>query len=183
VFIVKPSLEYLPSYISALERGWSPDTMRSEAAAEELKEIERSPEAFVAGLDDPEAKAGPVRLPDGTLVKRLPGLQRWLWDDEFSGSIGFRWSPGTPALPPTCLGHVGYSVVPWKRGRGYAKAALAQILPEARERNLPYVELIANVDNVASQRVILANGGVLVERFTKESALGGGDALRFRISL
>lgn len=181
MLLVRPSLEYLPGYIAALERGWSPDTTRIEAAAEELIEIEQSPEAFFARLDDPEAKAGPVRLPDGTLVQRLPGLHRWLWDGEFSGSIGFRWSPGTPALPPTCLGHIGYSVVPWKRGRGYARAALEQILPEARERNLPYVELIANVDNVASQRVILANGGVLIERFAKEPSLGGGEALRFRI--
>jgi predicted acetyltransferase len=52
-----------------------------------------------------------VALPDGTMVPRLPGFWRWLWDGEFCGSIQFRWQPGTPDLPPTCLGHIGYSVV------------------------------------------------------------------------
>ena len=98
------------------------------------------------------------------------------------GTIGFRWSaPGTPDLPPTCLGHIGYAVVPWKRGRGYATAALAQMLPLARECGLPYVYVTTQPDNVPSQRVILANGGVLVERFTQLDAHGGGGALRYRI--
>jgi predicted acetyltransferase len=97
--------------------------------------------------------------------------------------IGFRWQPGTTALPPTCLGHVGYSVVPWKRGRGYATRALALLLPDAAREGLPYVELTTDEENVASQRVIAANGGRLVERFTKLPAHGGGIGLRFRVTL
>jgi len=31
--------------------------------------------------------------------------------------------------------------------------------------------------------VVLANGGVLVERFTKDAMYGGGENLRFRIDL
>jgi predicted acetyltransferase len=75
----------------------------------------------------------------------------------------------------------------WKRGRGYAKAALSQMLPEARAQGLPYVEVTTDVDNVASQRVVLANGGVLVERFSKGVHYGNRDGLpdglRFRIQL
>ena len=69
----------------------------------------------MALLDDREAKRGPVTLPDGSQVPRLPGYRRWMWDGEFCGSIGFRWQPGTSALPPYVLGHIGYSVVPWKQ--------------------------------------------------------------------
>lgn len=183
MILVKPATEYLPAYVDALQRGWSPDTIRDEARFEELREIENDANAFLARQDDPEAKSGPVQLPDGSFVTRLPGFHRWMWDGEFAGSVGFRWQPGTPELPPTCLGHIGYTVVPWKRGRGYAKIALATILPEARARGLPYVEVTTDVDNVASQRVVLANGGVLVERFTKGAQYGGGDGLRFRIGL
>ncbi|MHB8434112.1 MAG: GNAT family N-acetyltransferase [Candidatus Tyrphobacter sp.] len=183
MLLVKPALAYLLSYADALQRGWSPDTMRDEAAQEELEEIERSPEAFVASLDDPHAMGAPIRLHDGSLAARLPGFRRWLWDGEFSGSINFRWAPGTPELPAACPGHIGYGVVPWKRGRGYATSALAQILPEARACGLPYVDLVTEASNVASQRVILANGGLLVERFTRPPALGCAQALRFRITL
>ncbi|MGA2564455.1 MAG: hypothetical protein ABSF96_12900 [Steroidobacteraceae bacterium] len=37
--------------------------------------------------------------------------------------------------------------------------------------------------NDPSQRVILANGGVLVERFRKPEPYGAVDGLRFRIDL
>lgn len=180
--LVAPSREYLAEYVEALERGWSPDTLRN-VAQERLAEIERDPDAFLASLDDPEAKGPPIRLPDGSLVPRLPGFHRWLWDGEFCGSIDLRWAPGTPTLPPTCAGHIGYSVVPWKRGRGYAKAALACMLDEARNVGLPYVDLVTDVQNLGSQRVITANGGILVEHFTRPKELGCANALRFRIAL
>jgi len=73
--------------------------------------------------------------------------------------------------------------VPWKRRRGYAKKALGLLLPIARAEGLPHVELTTDPTNLASRRVIEANGGTLVERFTKPAALGGGEALRFRILL
>jgi predicted acetyltransferase len=108
---------------------------------------------------------------------------QWMWDGEFCGSIGFRWQPGTTELPPYCLGHIGYSVVPWKRQRGYATRALELLLPQARDEGLAYVELTTQVDNFASQRVIEANGGEVVERFHKSQAHGGAESFRYRIPL
>ena len=106
-----------------------------------------------------------------------------MWDGEFCGSIGFRWQQGTNDLPPHCLGHIGYAVVPWKEGRGYATAALAQLLPEAKDAGLTFVEIITDPENIASQRVILANGGVLVEQFTKPAQYGSKQGLRYRIAV
>ncbi len=183
MILVKPASQYLSSYVAALERGWSPDNIRDEAGTEELAAIRESPEAFLGSLDDPEARGGPIRLLDGSFAQRLPGFRRWMWDGEFCGSIGFRWAPGTAALPATCPGHIGYGVVPWKRGRGYATEALAQMLPLACERGLPYVDITTEVDNVASQRVAIANGGVVVERFRQLPVHGSADVFRFRIDL
>jgi predicted acetyltransferase len=187
--LVVPSLDRLGPYADALRRGgfW-PDNIRREVSAhEELKKIAADPAAFVASLDDREAKAGPVTLPDGSQVKRLPGYRRWMWDDGdghgFCGQIGFRWQPGVSTLPPYVLGHIGYAVVPWKRERGYATRALALLLPEARKEGLAYVELTTDADNIPSQKVITANGGVLVERFTTAEAHGHADMLRWRIVL
>ena len=182
--LVSPSLTYLPGYVAALRRGWSPDTVRGETAArEELAKIDQDPQSFVEHLFDPEAKGPPITLPDGSTARRLPGFRLWLWDGEFCGSIGFRWQPGTAELPPHTLGHIGYAVVPWKRGLGYAKLALGLILSHARAEGLPYVEITTDPENVASQKVVLANGGVLVEQFTKPPQYGQADGLRYRIKL
>lgn len=183
--LVVPSLDGLEQYAAALRRGgfW-PDNIRREASAqEELEKIARDPAGFVAALDDREAKAGPITLPDGSQVRRLPGYRRWMWDEgDFCGHIAFRWQPGTSALPPYVLGHIGYGVVPAKRGRGYATRALALLLPEARKEGLDEVRLTTDTDNLPSQKVITNNGGTLVERFV-QSHHGGGEALLWRISL
>jgi predicted acetyltransferase len=183
VKLVWPSAEYLPGYIDALERGWSPDNTRAEAAAEALEKIAADPDAYLASLVDREAAGDPVELPDGSTVPRLPGYNRWMWDGEFCGVAGFRWQRGTEALPPHCLGHMGYAVVPWKRGRGYATSALRELLPDARVEGLRYVEITTDVDNLASRRVAEANGAVLVEEFVKPAQYGGKRGARYRIDL
>ena len=182
--LIRPTLEHLPSYVAALERDWSPNNERGLAATrEELHHIAEDPAVFLAALDDREGRAGPVTMPDGSTVPRLPGFSRWMWDGEFAGRIGFRWQHGTVELPPYCLGHIGYSVVPWKQRRGYASAALRLTLDEARAMQLPYVEVTTDPDNLASQKVILAVGGHLHERFTKPPQYGSKPCLRYRIAL
>ena len=73
--------------------------------------------------------------------------------------------------------------MPWKQRRGYAKAALGMMLVHARAEGLAFVELTTDPDNVASQRVILANGGMLVGPFTKPAQYGAVPGLRYRIPL
>jgi predicted acetyltransferase len=178
----RPALHILPSYVAALQSGWSADNVRGRAAAEEeLRRIDENAQAFVDSLDDREAKLPSVVLPDGSTVQRLPGFRRWIWDGEFCGSIGFRWSPGTSELPPHVLGHIGYAIVPWKRGRGHASLALRLLLPEAWSLGLTHVDITTDPDNIPSQKVVLNNGGRLVGRFIKLQAYGGGESLLFRI--
>jgi len=180
--LVWPSLTYLPSYKAALERGWSPDSLRGAIVArEELDRIARDAGAFVASLVDKEAAGAPIVLPDGATARRLPGYRRWMWDGEFCGSIGLRWQPGTEALPPHCLGHIGYGVVPWKQRRGYATQALRDMLEEAKALRLRYVEITTDPDNFASRRVIEVNGGEVVEEFVTPVSLGAQPKVRYRV--
>ncbi|MEP5152493.1 GNAT family N-acetyltransferase [Planktotalea sp.] len=181
--LLKPQLDLLPEYIDALKQGWSPDNLRAEAAQEQLIKIEADPHAFVSSLDDPLAKAGPVILPDGSQVERLPSIRRWIWDRGFCGHISLRWQKGTEALPVTCSGHIGYSVLTARRGEGLATAALKAILPEAKAQGLRYVEITASPENPASIRVIEKADGVLLKTYIAEPALGGHETCLFRISL
>lgn len=179
--LVWPTATHLPSYVEALTKGWSADNTRPEAAAERLAKVNADSAAFLASLVLREPKGETVTLPDGSKVPRLPGYERWMWDGEFCGSIGLRWQRGTQELPPHCLGHIGYAVVPWKQRRGYASRALALLLPQARAEGLEFVEITTDPTNLASQRVIEANGGVLFEHFTKPPQFGSTPGLRYRI--
>jgi predicted acetyltransferase len=182
--LVRPATEHLAAYEAALRRGWSPDNVRGESARlEQLRAIGRDPAGFLAGLDDREARGGPITLPDGSQVPRLPGFHRWIWDAGFCGSIGFRWQPGTPALPAHVIGHIGYAVVPWRRREGQATRGLGLLLREVAPLGIPWVEVSAEPENAASIGVIAANGGVLVERFTTGPEFGKRPGLRFRIAL
>ena len=181
--LVWPSVEHLSGYCAALERGWSAYNLRPGAGAEELAQIQADPHEFLAGLVVRDPQGQTVTLPDGSKVPRLPGYRRWIWDGEFCGSIGFRWQQGTSELPSHCLGHIGYAVVPWKQRQGYASKALGLLLMEAKAEGLSYVEITTDPNNIASQRVIEANGGVLHERFTKPPQYGSVPGLRYRIAL
>jgi len=86
------------------------------------------------------------------------------------------------------LGHVGYAVVPGRRGQGYASAGLGRRLEELRalslpDRGLTHIDITTDPANAASQRVVTTNGGRLVARFIKQPAYGGGEALHFQIDL
>ena len=180
--LVSPSREYLPSYVAALERGWSPDNIGGQATARaERARITANADEFLASIVEKDPSGRQFTLPDGTTVPRLPGYRRWMWDGEFCGSISLRWQPGTEALPPYCLGHIGYGVVPWKRRLGYATRALRELLGAAKAEGLRYVEVTTGPDNAASRRVIEVNGGVFVEEFVTPAALGGKRELRHRV--
>ncbi len=183
--LVRPTPEHLASYVAALQQGWSPDTTRgAEAALEALAQIAAEPASPFALVDDPDALGPAWKAPDGTTKARIPGRVRWMWDaDGFAGSINLRWLKGTADLPPHVLGHIGYSVVPWKRQRGYATRALGLLLPLARAESLPWVDITTDPENTPSQKVILANGGALIERFDKGEVWGNKPGLRFRIAL
>lgn len=176
--LVEPSLEYLAAYAEALEHGWSPNNVR-DVSGEQLAAIRADATAFIASL---LSQAGTVKLPDGTEVPKLPSRVRWMWDGEFCGQIGLRWQPGTDELPAHVLGHIGYAVVPWKRRRGYATEALRQILEVAREVGLLRLEITTDKGNVASSKVIEANGGSFLEEFTHPQ-YGDDVRLRFRVNL
>jgi predicted acetyltransferase/GNAT superfamily N-acetyltransferase len=173
--LAPPSLDGIAGYAAALEAGWSPDTMR-DVSGEQLALYREDPASL---LNELIRQDGMIKSASGEMVPRLPSRTFWLDDGDFCGSINLRFQPGTEELPPQVSGHVGYAVVPWKRRRGYATAALGLMLPVAREAGLRRLTITSFEDNEASRRVILANGGVLEGR----GPHAGRTRLFFRIDL
>jgi predicted acetyltransferase len=181
-----PGRDVLPAYVRALEAGWSPNTMRN-VAPEQLAAIAADPDGFIAGLNN---RGGKIRLHDGSEVARLPDMIRWIIADDqperpFVGSINLRWQEdeaGKPVteLPSHVLGHVGYTVLPGHAGRGYASAALAAVLAEARTIGLPFVKITCDAENAASRRIIEKNGGRFIENFVAPF-YGPEERLMYRI--
>lgn len=87
-------------------------------------------------------------------------------DGGFLGSIGLR--------PPDVRGNVeiGYVVAPWARGRGVATTAARAVTDWAFGHGVGRVELLAELENLASLRVAYAAG------FTQEGRLRRARALR-----
>jgi len=181
-----PDRQQLGAYETALRGGWSPNTTR-DVAPEQLAAIAGDADAFLAGL---LARGGRIRLNDGSEVDKIPDRTRWIFAQDrsgkpFVGSINLRWleePEGRPveALPPHVLGHVGYSILPAFAGNGYATAALAAMIGEAREIGLPRIVITCDAGNHASRRIIERNGGSLVETFTAP-LYGPEPRLRFSI--
>ena len=78
-------------------------------------------------------------------------------------------------------GHIGYSIRPDERGKGYGRLILALTLPHARALGLARVLLTCDADNIRSARVIMANGGVLTSE--GHSPLRGARVRRYWIAL
>lgn len=188
VSLQAPGRDVLPAYVRALEAGWSPNTMR-DVAPEQLAAIAADADAFLAGLN---GRGGTIRLHDGSEVARLPDIVRWIIATDrperpFIGHINLRWqedAAGRPVteLPAHVLGHIGYTILPGHAGRGYASAALAAVLAEARAIGLPFVKITCDSNNAASRRIIAKNGGRFVESFVAPF-YGPGERLMYRINL
>ena len=58
-------------------------------------------------------------------------------------------------------GHIGYSIRPSERGKGYAKESLRQGLQVAKDKNIHRALVTCSIKNPTSRAVILANGGQL----------------------
>ncbi len=99
-------------------------------------------------------------------------------DEKVVGIIDLRHHINHPILG-TWGGHCGYSVRPSERGKGYAKEMLRLNIQNAKAIGISKLLITCDVKNEASERTILANGGV----YEKTIDVDGSQMKRYWITV
>lgn len=141
------------------------DLRQIEAFKQEMKAANSSMDGTggLQAMDDINAwyeKVLRFRNADTCPADKSPSTQYLIMDGEkLVGMLDIRHNLNHPILK-LFGGHIGYCVRPSERRKGYAKAGLRLALKEASKWNIEKVMISCLVDNMASRKTIMANGGV-----------------------
>lgn len=94
---------------------------------------------------------------------KVPSTTFWLYADGIPVGFGSARHFLTETLRKAG-GNIGYGIAPAFRGKGYGKELLRLLLNEAKGMGIDKVLVTILLDNIASQAVAIANGGVVTER-------------------
>ena len=154
-FLTLPSKRYLSSFVEGAAEFQAEGRLDSTYAAFLGYNLDKLSQRFDAFVEDLLGLADVTNQAKGWFPDRVFWL---IEDNQYIGQASIRPELGTMYLV-TYGGHIGYSIRPSRRRRGYGTKILALALAEARQLNMPRVLITCNSDNIASKKIIEANGG------------------------
>ena len=172
IVLLDPTVELEDAYRSMVD----------DYAGTEEKRFRRTPEDFAAFVGRLADQAAGVGIENG----QVPWNTYWLVRGACRGA-------GATILGTSRLrqrlndhllitgGHIGYDIRPSQRGKGYGRGILALTLEKARAMGIDRAMVNCTGSNVASARIIEANGGVLMDEIHSEPM--GGMLRRYWIEL
>jgi predicted acetyltransferase len=174
--LVAPAPRYRRSFLEALREGFRRGT-QPVAAAARIREIERDFKGYLRQITE---QGGTITVPGGEKVRKVPFSIRWLVEgEEFLGEASIRHELNDWLRREG--GHIGYGIRPSRQRRGYGRLILALALEEYRRLGIERVLVTCGDENVASARIIEANGGELENVIARPA--GGGRLRRYWITL
>ena len=141
----------------------------------------------------------PKRIPGLDYLEHYRNAQDWLdfcagmkgkigWyltfrvsDGKLIGAFCLRFRLEYDDDDPEFASHIGYSIRPSERGKGYGKEQLRLALLEAKKLGLPSLRIVCRDLNEASNRAIRANGGVFLDTIHGEES--GMNVNRYEIRI
>ena len=174
--LAPPGMRHARSYVAALREGFRRGDQEI-VSEQRVRQIEADFARYLAAITN---QTGDIRLLTGEKVRKVPFSLHWLSEgDLFIGEASIRHELNSHLLQEG--GHVGYGIRPSHRGRGYGKRILALALFECRRLGIERALVTCLDSNIASARIIEANGGCLENVIAAPS--GRGPLRRYRIAL
>lgn len=156
--LVRPSAKYKSSFIEAVREAQAAQSGLGDTLKWNLSQIEQDFDVVLHELTRFEPGN---ELPDGFVHSEYLWLVK---GGTYLGRVSIRHTLNERLRE--FGGHIGYEIRPTQRRRGYATLALKLALKRCRELGLSRVLLSCDDENVASWRVMQANGGVCEGVFT-----------------
>ncbi len=152
--LVRPALEYGEDIMKFRQEFLEHDPCEDMGGCYELRNCESAGQ----WVESAERMRSRQTCPEG-LVDSDIYLAVRTGDNRIVGVIEFRHHINHPVLG-LWGGHIGYCVRPAERRKGYAREMLRQTLALCRDYGVEKVMVTCDEGNIASERTILANGGV-----------------------
>ena len=168
--LIQPDAKYTQTYVKGMI------TIREEGKHWEVNKFSPPYQTEIESLlENPERMAERIIFLKGNLTEDglpegfVPYTEFWLMEnDDYIGRFSVRLKLNDNLRKVG--GHIGYSLIPEARGKGYGTEGFRLLFPFLSEINCECPVLVTcNSENIGSRRVIEKNGGVRNGQVTHEN--------------